>query len=473
MFSFIRVALSLSLLLTVQCAPTLLENQVGTDVETHQVNFAASPSSSNRDEQPTTVPAGSGPFLLRTAASDTSQNFLSTAVPEQPLVMAYYPDWAGPSYPPENIDFSRFDWIDFAFALPTEAHDIAWDTGEAPDLLRRLVAAGHAAGTKIKLSVGGWTGSKYFSQAVATPDNRYQFASNILSVYRNFSLDGIDLDWEYPGRQGAEGNEIDPQDSNNFLLFLHCLRSVLPIGARITAAAQTVPFTDSSGQPTKDVSQFAGVLDWLLLMNYDLWGSSSTPGPNAPLNDGCQNSTQPEGNAVAAFNKWTYAGFPASQLVLGLPAYGYISKSNARGLRQRRDTHFNETRTKRPRNRDPASRSIFKVHSEEGGTDGEITFRELVEQGALVLTRPADSDRPAFFDAAKGFERQWDSCSSTPYLRSPSGRQIVTYDDPDSLHMKAEFARRVGMLGVNMFDTHGDTEQWHMINAARMALGRS
>lgn len=78
-----------------------------------------------------------------------------------PLLMGYYPDWAGDDFPPEKIDFSRFDWIDFAFAIPDESFALTWDDPvDAPDLLRRLVSLAHAQGKKIKLSVGGWTGSK-------------------------------------------------------------------------------------------------------------------------------------------------------------------------------------------------------------------------------------------------------------------------------------------------------------------------
>lgn len=77
------------------------------------------------------------------------------------LVMGYYPDWAGDAFPPEKIPFDRFDWIDFAFALPDEHFSLTWDDPEvAPMLLKRLVTAAHAKGKKVKLSVGGWTGSK-------------------------------------------------------------------------------------------------------------------------------------------------------------------------------------------------------------------------------------------------------------------------------------------------------------------------
>lgn len=68
-----------------------------------------------------------------------------------------------------------------------------------------------------------------------------------------------------------------------------------------------------------------------------MFGASTTPGPNAPLGDLCGTSTQPESNARAALKQWTAAGFPKGQLMLGLPLYGYVSKSTKTSL-QDRDT---------------------------------------------------------------------------------------------------------------------------------------
>jgi chitinase len=48
--------------------------------------------------------------------------------------------------------------------------------------------------------------------------------------------------------------------------------------------------------------------------------ASSTPGANAPLSDGCSNSSQPLANAYAAISSWTSAGMPANQITLGVPA---------------------------------------------------------------------------------------------------------------------------------------------------------
>ena len=41
----------------------------------------------------------------------------------------------------------------------------------------------------------------------------------------------------------------------------------------------------------------------------------------------CGTSKQPGANATAAFAAWTKAGWPASKLFLGLPLYGYVSRS--------------------------------------------------------------------------------------------------------------------------------------------------
>ena len=113
---------------------------------------------------------------------------------------------------------------------------------------------------------------RHFSAAVATEGSRQKFVSNILNAYNRFSLDGIDIDWEYPGQQGNAGNAVSSFDTANFLLFLQLLRRTLPPSAKITAATQTVPFAGSDGRPLQDVVEFAKVLDWVLLMNYDVWG---------------------------------------------------------------------------------------------------------------------------------------------------------------------------------------------------------
>lgn len=59
-------------------------------------------------------------------------------------------------------------------------------------------------------------------------------------------------------------------------------------------------------------------------MNYDVFGPfSSTIGPNAPLNDTCAPTASQQGSALSAISAWSTAGFPKSQIVLGVPAYAH------------------------------------------------------------------------------------------------------------------------------------------------------
>ena len=50
---------------------------------------------------------------------------------------------------------------------------------------------------KILLSVGGW-GADGFSQGSRTAQNREKMAQSAAELVKEYGLDGIDIDWEYP-----------------------------------------------------------------------------------------------------------------------------------------------------------------------------------------------------------------------------------------------------------------------------------
>lgn len=110
---------------------------------------------------------------------------------------------------------------------------------------------------------------RYFSSAVSTAQNREEFVSNILAAYMHYNLDGIDIDWEYPGQSGDSGNQMSSSDTANMLEFFKVLREKLPPTAKISAAVQDTPFEGADHEPIKDASGFAKLLDFVTLMNYD------------------------------------------------------------------------------------------------------------------------------------------------------------------------------------------------------------
>lgn len=99
------------------------------------------------------------------------------------------------------------------------------------------------------ITIGGWTGSQYFSSAVADDSSRYTFATNIVAMVNAYGVDGIDIDWEYPGQNGADGNIVDSSDSDNFLIFVKLLRSMMGPDQVISMATPLNVWYGDNGQP--------------------------------------------------------------------------------------------------------------------------------------------------------------------------------------------------------------------------------
>lgn len=136
-----------------------------------------------------------------------------------------------------------------------------------------MVKLAHENQTKVLLSVGGWTGSKRFSPMVASPLSRKQFIDWNLEFIEKYNTDGVDLDWEYPGKQAAGCNEFDvAHDADNFLLLLKELRAALDQKwpqehKEISMAVHVQPFLKNE-QPLMDLKEFVPYFDHVNLMTY-------------------------------------------------------------------------------------------------------------------------------------------------------------------------------------------------------------
>ncbi|KAF9529877.1 glycoside hydrolase superfamily [Crepidotus variabilis] len=404
-----------------------------------------------------------------------------------PVSGAYYPDWSVGNRPPEGIDFSKFDVIWFAFVLPNSSSTIDW-SWNGQSVLQRLVTSARNSGygTKIVLSVGGWGGCAWFSQSCSSASNRNTLAGALVSAINQYGLDGVDLDWEYPNSPGA-GNPYGPNDAANLLSFVTLLRSWLGPSKIISAAVAHLPWLGSNGQPLYDVSAYAAQMSYVNIMNYDVWGASANPGPNAPMANLCGTSWQPQASAQAALNQWTAAGFPASKLLLGVPLYGYVSQSSKTVLtgslmpsasmlllQQNQDTEIESDGTT------PKSMTFLNgAHPNPSHKEGEVTiqadlrgywgqqiaFKDIVGSGAIV--KRADGN----YGEGGGFTMAWDNCSNTPYLYNAAQTTVVTYDDTWSLADKASFARDHGMGGAFTWSLDQD-DGLTLQNAIRGGLGK-
>ncbi|KAJ8483486.1 hypothetical protein ONZ45_g14588 [Pleurotus djamor] len=398
-----------------------------------------------------------------------------------PIAAAYYPDWSAGAHPPEGIDYSKFDILFFAFAMPNSASSLTWDSG-AQDILRRLVSSARNSGkgTKIVLSVGGWGGSTWFSQAVISSANRTTFKNALVSAVNSFGLDGVDIDWEYPNSTGA-GNPHSSADAANLLSFFQTLRGALGSSKIISAAVPHLPWLGSNGRPLTSVSSYAAQLTYVNIMNYDVWGASSNPGPNAPLGNLCGTSTQPQASAQAALSQWKNAGFPASKLLLGLPLYGYVSQSTRTNLtgsllpsEDMLLLHQNDEPADSPKRhflngahaRPQETKVVAEANGDLSGWFGQqIPFNSILASGALV--KKSDGT----YGQGAGYTMAWDNCSDTPFLFNVSRRTVVTYDDTWSLADKALFAKQNGMAGCFTWSLDQD-DGVSLQNIIRKNLGK-
>ncbi|RKP33385.1 glycoside hydrolase superfamily, partial [Dimargaris cristalligena] len=140
-------------------------------------------------------------------------------------VVGYYADWTSGILAAKDIPYTKLTHINYAFGILDAQGNVTLETGT---LLDEVVGLAHQNQVQVLLSVGGWTASAQFSPMVSTLEKRTYTIAAILQHIKIHQLDGIDIDWEYPGRMGSLCNVVDKaNDSPNLLIFLQELRAAL------------------------------------------------------------------------------------------------------------------------------------------------------------------------------------------------------------------------------------------------------
>ncbi|EPQ57125.1 chitinase [Gloeophyllum trabeum ATCC 11539] len=367
------------------------------------------------------------------------------------VASTWWASWHASDFPASKLSWSKYNRVVYSFAETTPDVN-KLDLGDSGDqLLKGLVSAAHQHNVQAAVAIGGWTGSRFFSSAVATPANRTAFTKTILTLAQTYQLDGIDFDWESPVNQGIGCNLVSPHDTANFLALLRELRAH-PLGRALTITAATGinPFAGPDGDPLTDVRAFTDVLDYIEVMNYDIWGSwSDTVGPNAPLNDTCAPPADQQGSAVSALRAWSTAGMPAHQIVLGVAAYGHSFRV------AKKDAIVNGSMVAYPPFNASAQPAGDKWDDPAGidecGNDeavgGLFDFWGLIQAGFLT----SEGNR------APGIIFRYDDCTKTPYVYDATSEIMIAFDNAPSFREKGTFIRSAGLRGFSMWEAGGDS----------------
>lgn len=316
-------------------------------------------------------------------------------------------------------DILSLDVINIAFAGLEDGRVVWPGCEESRDALRRIRRV-HPA-IKLVLSVGGW-GADGFSQAAASQAGRERLAVSAAEIAEEYGLDGIDIDWEYPGTSIA-GIAACREDKQNFTLLLRQLRETLDDagpGRMLTIAAGG----DTYFTLQTDIPEICRYLDYVMLMTYDLQGGFQTvTGHHAALYQGRNNLIDASvDKAVRVFGE---AGLPAEKMVVGVPFYSRQwdrVKGGGDGLGQEAETigHYGP---------DYGSLADYIGLADRGNPEDDIQQPDA-------------------------YRRYWDAEAGVPYLFD--GSTFISYEDQQSLAGKIAYIRERDLLGIMFWEYRSD-----------------
>lgn len=356
--------------------------------------------------------------LIMTACQQESDNNPSKA---SKVIVGYVPGFRG-ELDVGEIDGSKLSIINYAFVDVKDS--MAWLTNIATDTInfRNLVGLRKDnEDLKIVISIGGWSWSENFSDAVLTPTSRKRFAETSVAIVEKYDLDGVDIDWEYPGFKG-EDNVFRPEDKENFVLMFKELRASLDAlsarnGKTLLLTTAVPCFTDFLDR--NDMAAAAEYMDYVNLMAYDFYVGGPFAGHHSNLYHSEDYDAEQSGNR--AVTEYVARGVPVEKLVLGIPFYG---------------------------------RSWFMQDGDNHGINRAIA--SVTRAGGYTFVKDSMMARP-------GLVRHWDDNAKMPYLFDEETNQLVTYDDEESVRIKCDYVIEKNLAGV-MFWQYASDPKLYLLN---------
>lgn len=367
-------------------------------------------------------------------------------------VIGYYPGWQwydrSKLVNPETIEYSKYTIINYAFLYPLAdgtitltdpwgdknlllgsinwsvspaGYDSSFDLGN-PDYHvpnTSLIYHAHINNTQVMMSIGGWTLSNDFSSIAASPTKRSNFAHSCNELIRVYDIDGIDIDWEYPGFADHGGT---PSDIINYTLLLQEVRDSLDF-MESEVNKELLLTAAFSADPAKmddiDWDEVVPLLDYINLMSYDLFGAfSSEANHNSPLYE--PEVGNPDFNCNSAVERlMTEYNVPAEKLNLGLAFYGRSVKTN-----------------------------------------GAPTLHGSINGSADLVTFSADEGTPQYYnilDKMNLFDENWDDIAMVPYLTGQGTlNTFLSYDNEQSIGLKGQYIVDKNLAGAIIWEITGD-----------------
>jgi chitinase len=356
-------------------------------------------------------------LLICTGVAFSSLGFGAPRTPEK-LEVTGYVFTRGAALTPGQVDAKYLTRINYAFANIQGGRMVLGAPTDAQNFVQLTALRKANPRLTVLVSVGGWLWSTNFSDMALTADSRRTFEDSVMDFLAQYDLDGLDIDWEYPGLKGA-GHPFRAEDKQNFTALLAELRARFDGAKKKTGRRLFLTVAMGAGDDVIAQTEMQKVqrhVDTVNLMTYDYYeaGSDPTTGHHAPP---FANPADPKkASSDETVHAYEEAGVPAEKILLGVPFYGRV------------------------------------------WGDVSDTNHGLFQPGKSIAGVTAQYSAIVSDMLGKGFTRYWDDAAKAPYLYNAEKHIFVSYEDPESLAVKCAYVRSHKLGGVMFWEYFGDSD---------------
>ncbi len=120
---------------------------------------------------------------------------------------------------PGEIAASKLTRVNYAFANLQNGRVVEGFAHDAENFAALNALKQVNPELQLLVSVGGWTWSGNFSDMALTMESRKAFIESAVQFIKRYNLDGLDIDWEFPGMIG-DNNRFRAEDKQNYTSLL-------------------------------------------------------------------------------------------------------------------------------------------------------------------------------------------------------------------------------------------------------------
>ena len=352
-------------------------------------------------------------------------------------IMAYYVAKKG--YEPETLSLEKLTHIIFSFSVVIDG-EMKFRNEKSGELLERLVAQKEKyPHLKVMIACGGW-GADGFSDAAFSEENRQKFVKSSIAFIKKYKLDGMDMDWEYPGISGAGTKARPDVDRENFTAIMKLLREELDKLDR----PQVLTFASAGWERYYnfvDLDEVMKYADYMNIMTYDQVGA-----------------TNPTTAHHTAFGNVEFEDIAATPY--GEQMNRYRERMESRGIKVKPRSVESIVDYVIEKGVDPKQLVIGGAFYGRAWKGVEPENNGLYQKnGGSHIGWSAYSQIRKEYENKNGFTRYWDEFAQAPYLFNPTDSIWISYDDTLSVKVKTRYTIEKQLGGIMFWELSNDTKE--------------